>query len=252
MPKPAFENISHIVADGKPSAILAAPTLDDFWMTCSTVSAPSGCASWIVSGPIVSVPGAVSITVSGRTRPASSAAAIVNGFIVEPGSNVSVSARLRIIAGATLLRLLGLYVGQFASARISPVLHVEDDEAARLGLVEFDGGLQFAEREVLQPRVDRQRQVVAGLRRADRGDVLDRLVAAVDDHAAAAGNAGEPRLLRELDPFLARVVVAGEADDLRRHFAAGIEAAVFVLVVQARECAAPSRAPRFPARPASR
>ena len=108
VPKPAFENISHSVADGSPSAILAAPTLDDFWMTCSTVSAPSACASWIVAEPIVSVPGDVSITVSGRTRPASSAAAIVNGFIVEPGSNVSVSARLRIIAGTTLLRLLGL------------------------------------------------------------------------------------------------------------------------------------------------
>jgi hypothetical protein len=67
------------------------------------------------------MPGAVSTTVSGRTRPASSAAAMVNGFSVDPGSKMSVSARLRIVAGATLLRLFGLYVGQFARARISPV-----------------------------------------------------------------------------------------------------------------------------------
>jgi hypothetical protein len=35
----------HIVAEGSESAILAAPTFDDFWITCSTVSAPLGCAS---------------------------------------------------------------------------------------------------------------------------------------------------------------------------------------------------------------
>ena len=44
---------------------------------------------------MVSVPASVWMSVSGRTFPVSSAAEIVNGFIVEPGSNVSVSARLR-------------------------------------------------------------------------------------------------------------------------------------------------------------
>ncbi len=107
-PKPASESICHIVADGSDSAIFAAPTFDDFWITCSTVSAPAGCASWIVFGPIVSEPGPVWITVSGRTAPLSSAAAIVNGFSVEPGSNTSVSARLRILSRATLLRAFGL------------------------------------------------------------------------------------------------------------------------------------------------
>ena len=58
VPKPASESICHIVAGGSDSAIFAAPTFDDFWITCSTVSAPVGCASWIVLGPIVSVPGA--------------------------------------------------------------------------------------------------------------------------------------------------------------------------------------------------
>ena len=107
-PNPASESICHIVAGGNVSAIFAAPTFDDFWITCSTVSAPAGCASWIVLGPIVRDPGAVWITVSGRTAPLCSAAAIVNGFSVEPGSNTSVRARLRILSRATLLRAFGL------------------------------------------------------------------------------------------------------------------------------------------------
>ena len=85
------------ISGGSDSAIFAAPTFDDFWITCSTVSAPLAWVSWIVAGPIVSVPGPVWITVSGRILPESSAAAIVNGFSVEPGSNTSVSARLRIL-----------------------------------------------------------------------------------------------------------------------------------------------------------
>ena len=40
VPKPASESVRHIVAGGSDSAIFAAPTFDDFWITCSTVSAP--------------------------------------------------------------------------------------------------------------------------------------------------------------------------------------------------------------------
>ena len=52
-------------------------------------------------------PGAVWIAVSGRTRPFSSASATMNGFIVEPGSKVSVSARLRSCAPVRFWRLPG-------------------------------------------------------------------------------------------------------------------------------------------------
>ena len=180
------------------------PRCDDFWITCSTVSAPCACASWIVAVPIVSEPGAVWITVSGRIGPASSAAAIVNGFSVEPGSNTSVSARLRIRSRATLSRAVRVVRRPVREREDLAGLHVEDDEAAGLGLVQVDRGLELAEREVLQPRVERERQVAARLRRADRRDVLDRLVAPVDDDAAAARRAGQPRLLRELDALLAR------------------------------------------------
>jgi hypothetical protein len=44
-PKPASDSICHIVADGSDNAIFAAPTFDDFWITCSTDSAPAGWAS---------------------------------------------------------------------------------------------------------------------------------------------------------------------------------------------------------------
>ncbi len=163
---PRRTSVCHIVAGGSDSAIFAAPTFDDFWITCSTVSAPLGCASWIVFGPIVNVPGAVWMTVSGRILPLSSAAAIVNGFIVEPGSNTSVSARLRIRSRATRLRAFGLYVGQLASARISPLCASRMTSPPAFALLRLDRRLQLAKREVLEPRVDRQREVAARLRRA--------------------------------------------------------------------------------------
>ena len=60
---------------------------------------------------MVMLPGAVWIIVSGVTRPVSSASATTNGFIVEPGSKVSVSARLRSCAPDRLLRLPGSKLG---------------------------------------------------------------------------------------------------------------------------------------------
>ena len=131
------------------------------------------------------------------------------------------------------MRAFGLYVGQLASAEDLAALRIEDHEPAGLGAVRLDGGLQLAEREVLEPRVDREREVASRLRRADRLDVLDDLAAAVDDHAAAAGLAAEPLLLRELDALLPDVVVAGEAQDVAHRVARRIEAPVFVLVVDA-------------------
>jgi hypothetical protein len=61
----------------------------------------------MVEPVMVSGPGVVSITVSGRTRPDSSARPMVNGFMVEPGSNTSVSARLRSCSPVRFWRLSG-------------------------------------------------------------------------------------------------------------------------------------------------
>jgi len=44
-PKPLAERVCHMVSGGSDSAIFAAPTFDDFWITCSTVSGPARCAS---------------------------------------------------------------------------------------------------------------------------------------------------------------------------------------------------------------
>jgi hypothetical protein len=60
--------------------------------------------------------------VLGRITPASSAAATVNGLSVDPGSNVSVIARLRARRESKVERLFGLKAGRFAIARTSPVL----------------------------------------------------------------------------------------------------------------------------------
>mgnify|MGYP006995914119 CR=1 FL=1 len=53
-------------------------------------------------------PGAVWIGVLGLTMPFSSASAAMKGFMVEPGSKLSVSARLRSCSPLRLTRLLGL------------------------------------------------------------------------------------------------------------------------------------------------
>ena len=84
-----------------------APTLLDFWITSVTVRLPCGCESVIVEPVSVILPGAVWMTVVGVTRPVSSAQAAMNGFIVEPGSKVSVRARFRTCAPVRFLRSLG-------------------------------------------------------------------------------------------------------------------------------------------------
>ena len=76
-------------------AILVVPTLLDFWITPSTVRTPLGCESEMVEPVIVKRPLPVSIRVCGVTRPVSSASPMVKGFMTEPGSKVSVNARLR-------------------------------------------------------------------------------------------------------------------------------------------------------------
>ena len=109
---------------------------------------------------------------------------------------------------------------------------VDDHEPAGLRLVPLDGCVQLAKREVLKPRIDRQREIAAGLRRAHRCNVLDDVAAPIDDDAAAAALAAQPFLLRELHAFLAAVLIAGETDDLRRHLPAGVIPAVFGFFIQ--------------------
>ncbi|MNZ98849.1 hypothetical protein D3C78_1181530 [compost metagenome] len=58
--------------------------------------------------PNCSVPGYTSTVSLGFQRPDSSAALMEIAFMVEPGSNTSIIARLRIIAGCRLRRLFGL------------------------------------------------------------------------------------------------------------------------------------------------
>jgi len=53
------------------------------------------------------LPGVALISEVGLTRPVSSAQAITKGFIVEPGSKMSVSARLRSCSPVRRARALG-------------------------------------------------------------------------------------------------------------------------------------------------
>ena len=70
-------------------------------------------------------------------RPASSAAAIVNGFSVEPGSNTSVNARLRIRSRADLVapvRVVGRQIRERQDRDVVVGVVVHRDEVGLLGL----------------------------------------------------------------------------------------------------------------------
>ncbi len=75
---------------------------------------------------------------------------------------MSVTARLRYVAGLSCERSFGLYEGWFTIASTSPVCtsSTTTEPACRLRLA--NGGLQPAIREVLDAQVDRERQVPPG------------------------------------------------------------------------------------------
>src|SRR5574343_1727703 len=82
-PKPRSSSIFHMTSGWKVRAILAAPMLDDFWITWATDRAPWGGASEIVAVPMVMRPGAQLTMVEGENLPVSRARAAVKGFMVE-------------------------------------------------------------------------------------------------------------------------------------------------------------------------
>ena len=75
----------------------------------------------IVVFAIVIEPHSPKIRSSGLTTPSSSAAAAMMILKVEPGSNGSDTARLRISSFFASANVLGLNVGRIATARTSPV-----------------------------------------------------------------------------------------------------------------------------------
>ena len=234
VPKPASESICHIVSGGSDSAIFAAPTFDDFWITCSTVSAPFGCASWIVAVPIVSVPGAgldhrVGRDLAGFERGGDRERLQRRARLEHVGQR----AVAHLLARDRVARLFGLYVGQLASARISPVCASRITSAAGLRLVRLDRGLELAEREVLQPRVDRRARGRG--RPAARGSLSTSSTTSPRRLMITRRLPGLPpsqSCCASSMPSWPASSIAGEADDVARHLAAGVVAAVLVLLVQ--------------------
>ena len=123
-----------------------------------------------------------------------------------------------------------------ASASTSPRAHVEHDDRARLGAVRLDRALQRAEGEVLELAVDREREVAPSCAARIDSTSSTMLPEAVLDHAPAARLAARasPASASSM-PSWPRVVHAGEADDVRRHLAARVVAAVLALLVDARD-----------------
>ena len=79
----------------------------EYWMTSGIVSRPYGWWSLIVHLPMRNLPFSQNTRSSGSTTPSSSAAAASTALSVEPGSKLSVTARLRRICGLALPCLFG-------------------------------------------------------------------------------------------------------------------------------------------------
>lgn len=100
--------IFHISSGLSCMAIFVAPMLLDFWITPPTVSTPNALSSVIGAPSSTKRPPPVSTSVVGVTRCRSSASETVNGFMIEPGSNVSVRMRLRNWSPVRCVRSFGL------------------------------------------------------------------------------------------------------------------------------------------------
>ncbi|MCY1368696.1 hypothetical protein D9M69_556940 [compost metagenome] len=120
-PRPNSVKRSHISRDSSFSEIIVIPILLDLRSTPATSSVPLRLTSLIVLPWYWKRPLPVSNSVLVVMRPRSNASAAVNGFMIEPGSKVSVMAWLRSLDPWKVSRLFGSNVGTLASARISPV-----------------------------------------------------------------------------------------------------------------------------------
>ena len=180
-------------------------------------------------------PGAVWMRVVGVTRPVSSAQCGDEGLHRRArleGVGERAVAHLR---AGQVLAVVGRVAREVGEREHFAALRVEDDDAARLGLVGGDRVADALVGEELHLRVDRQADVLAVERGHAVADVLDDAAEPVLDDAARAVAAGELLLERELDAFLAVVLDVGEADDVRGGLAFRVLALVLAHLVDALE-----------------
>ena len=97
------------------------PTLLDLARMVARSTTPRLLSSSNTFVPTFRKPGDVSTTLSGWYCPDAKAAAMMNGLMLEPGSKMSVAARLRYRPGFSCSRSLGLYDGWLTMASTSPV-----------------------------------------------------------------------------------------------------------------------------------
>src|SRR5580700_9322981 len=110
-PNPKPVNVLQICSGCSDSAIFAVPTLLDLARIVAKSITPKLCSSSSILLPTLKNPGEVSTTLSGLYCPEARAAAIMKGLMLEPGSKISVAARLRYRPGFNCSRSFGLYEG---------------------------------------------------------------------------------------------------------------------------------------------
>ena len=167
----------------------------------------------------------------------------MNGFIVEPGSKVSVSARLRSCAPVRFLPV-GRRVARIVRQREHLAgLRVEHDDAAGLGLVRGDRVADRAGRRRTAP----SSRPPGRCRWPSTGATLSPMSSTTRPSRSLMTRRVPSRpasslLERELDAFLAAVLDVGEADDVRRRLALGVLALVLAHLVDALDAERPAPA----------
>ena len=227
--------MSQICSGFSDKATLAVPTLLDFARMVARSITPRLDSSSNTLFPTWMKPGEVSTTLSGRYWPDARAAAMMNGLMLEPGSKMSVTARLRYRAGFNCSRSFGLYEGWSTMASTSPVSTSMTITEPALRAVVLHRLLQFPVGQVLNAQIDAGDEVAAGPRGADALDVLDAVPEHVLDDALRPILAVHQLIVAELQALLALIVDRGEPDHVAGHFARRVIAAVLALQIHARD-----------------
>ena len=161
MPKTNAAEERGLASLGKDKASLADPTLED--LTIMPVKGSRhhsyGYREWCEPKRIE--PGEVLTMVFGVYLPLSSAAATVNGFMVEPGSNISIAPRLRI---ASLLESPFYHsdyrTANWSSPKFRPFSHPPQSRLQNVHYSPPCGG-QFTVHDVLQTRINAEGDIFA-------------------------------------------------------------------------------------------
>ena len=159
---------------------------------------------------------------------------MMKGLTLEPGSKISVAARLRYrpaLSCSAIVRVVGRLVhhGEHFAG-----VDVDDDDGARVCAVFLHRRLQLPIRQILNAQVDARHQIAPRPRRADAFDILDIAPVQILNDALRAVVAVQQLIVAELQALLSLVVDGGESHHVARDFTRRVVTPVLAQQINAR------------------